>query len=88
MIKTFDEKVELAWMHDELVFRLMPFDDVVKKLEKWFDIKIEYNADQFKAETLTVSFEEYESLETILKVVAKANDFEYVIEDNVVKIKK
>ena len=88
MIKTFDEKLELAWMHDELVFRLMPFDDVVKKLEKWFDIKIEYNVDRFKTETLTVSFEEYESLETILKVVAKANDFEYVIEDNVVRIKK
>ncbi|WP_346864065.1 FecR domain-containing protein [uncultured Draconibacterium sp.] len=88
LIKTFEEKLELAWMNDELIFRLMPFNDVVKELEKWFDIKIEYNADQFKTETLTVRFEEYESLETILKVIAKANGFKYVIEDNVVKIKK
>lgn len=88
LVKTFDEKLELAWMNDELIFRLMPFNNVVKELEKWFDIKIEFNADQFKTETLTVRFEEYESLETILKVIAKANGFNYVIEDNVVRITK
>lgn len=51
-------KVELAWMHDELILRLMPFDDVMKKLEKWFDI----NSYQFKCckrESYTICREQF-----------------------------
>lgn len=87
-IRSFDENFELAWKNDQLVFLLMSFEDVITELEKWFDVNIEYNPAQFKSETLTVRFEEYESLETILQVIAKATGFKYTIEDEVVKIRK
>ena len=87
-IKSFDENYELAWKNDQLIFHLMPFEDVITALEKWFDVNIDCNPSQFKSETLTVRFEEYESLETILQVIAKANGFKYTIEDKVVKIRK
>ena len=87
-IKTFDENVELAWKNNQLVFRLTPFQDVITELEKWFDINIEYDPAAFKSETLTVQFEKYESLETILRVIAKANGFKFNIKDKNVKIIK
>ncbi len=87
-IKTFEENYELAWKHNQLVFRLTPFEDVITELKKWFDVYIEYDPAQFKTETLTVQFEEYESLETILRVIAKANGFKYTIKDKNVKITK
>jgi transmembrane sensor len=87
-IKTFDENYELAWKHNQLVFRLTPFADVITELEKWFDVDIDYDPAVFKTETLTVQFEEYESLETILRVIAKANGFKYSIKDKNVKIAK
>jgi ferric-dicitrate binding protein FerR (iron transport regulator) len=87
-IKTFDEDYELAWKNKELVFRLTPFADVITELEKWFDVCIEYNPAEFKSETLTVQFEKYESLETILRVIAKANGFKFTIKDKNVKIIK
>ncbi|MEN8123315.1 MAG: FecR domain-containing protein [Bacteroidota bacterium] len=88
VVKFFDEDYELAWKNDELVFRLTPFGNVVAELEKWYDVKIEYNPAQFKSETLTVRFEKYETLEQILEVLAKANEFKYTIEDKNVKIMK
>lgn len=87
-IKNFDENYELAWKNNQLVFRLTPFADVITELEKWFDVCIEYDSAAFKSETLTVQFEKYESLETILKVIAKANGFKFTINDKNVKITK
>jgi ferric-dicitrate binding protein FerR (iron transport regulator) len=86
--KAFDENYELAWKNNQLVFRLTPFADVIIELEKWFDVNIEYDPAVFKYETLTVQFEKYESLETILRVIAKANGFKFTIKDNNVKIIK
>ena len=88
VIKSFDENYELAWKNNQLVFRLMPFDNVIEELEKWYDINIEYNPALFKSETLTVRFEKYETLEQVLKVISKANGFKYSIEGKNVKITK
>lgn len=88
IIKYFNESYELAWKNDVLVFRLTSFDNVIVKLEKWYDINIEYNPVLFKSETLTVRFEKYETLEQVLRVIAKANEFKYTIEDRHVKIIK
>jgi ferric-dicitrate binding protein FerR (iron transport regulator) len=87
-IKPFDENYELAWKNKELVFRLTPFADVITELNKWFDVSIDYDPAEFKSETLTVQFEKYESLETILRVIAKANGFKFTIKDKNVKIIK
>jgi ferric-dicitrate binding protein FerR (iron transport regulator) len=87
-IKTFDENYELAWKNKELVFRLTPFADVITELNKWFNVNIDYDPAEFKSETLTVQFEKYESLETILRVIAKANGFKFTINDKNVKIRK
>lgn len=87
-IKAFDENYELAWKNNQLVFRLTPFADVITELEKWFDVNIEYDPTVFKSETLTVQFEKYESLETILRVIARANGFKFTIKDKNVKIIK
>ena len=85
-INSFNIDYELGWKNDELVFRLAPFDDVITKLEKWYNIDIEYNEASFSSETLTVRFEKYETLENVLKVISKANGFAYSIEDKYVKI--
>lgn len=88
VINSFDEYYELGWKNDQLVFQLTPFDDVITKLEKWYDINIEYNPSQFRAETLTVRFEKNETLEQVLKVFSKANGFNYFVEGEKIKIEK
>lgn len=87
-ILNFDENYELAWKNNQLVFRLTPFADVMTELEKWFDVTIEFDPAAFKSETLTVQFEKYESLETILRVIAKTNGFKFTTKDKNVKLIK
>lgn len=87
-VQSFDIEYELGWKNDQLVFRLTPFDDVISRLEKWYDINIEYNPDLFKSETLTVRFEKHETLEQVLRVFSKANGFNYTVEGKNIIIKK
>jgi len=87
-INTFDEYDELAWKNEQLIFRLTPFDQVIRELEKWYDVNIEYNPALFKSETLTVRFEKSEALEKVLLVIAKTNGFKYTIKDKEVRIFK
>lgn len=87
-INSFNENFELGWKNDQLVFQLTPFNEVVTKLEQWYDVNIEYDYNLFKLETLTVRFEKYESLEKVLQVIGKTNGFNYSIEKNHVKLIK
>jgi len=87
-IKPFDPEYELAWKNNELIFRLTPFNVVMQKLEKWYDIDIKYNPASFSSETLTVRFEKYETLEQVLKVITKATGSKYEVEDKNVIINK
>ena len=87
-LRAFDVNSELAWKNNQLTFRLMPFCDVISVLEKWYDVEIEFDPDHFKSETLTVRFKEYETLETILQVLAKTNSFSYYLDDDVIRIKE
>ncbi|MDR1203018.1 MAG: FecR family protein [Tannerellaceae bacterium] len=87
-ILPFEEKYELAWKNNQLIFRLTPFSEVITELEKWYNIDIKYNPELFKVETLTVRFEHYETLEHVLQVIAKAHDFKYSIKDRSIIITK
>ncbi|MBW6536318.1 MAG: DUF4974 domain-containing protein, partial [Mariniphaga sp.] len=88
VFQSFDEEYELGWKNDQLIFRLTPFGDVISRLEKWYDINIEYNPDLFKSETLTVRFEKHETLEQVLRVFSKANGFSYSVEGKNIIIKR
>jgi len=87
-VKPFEESFELGWKNNQLVFLGTPFEKVVQELEKWYDVKIKYNPTTFKTETLTVRFEKYETLERVLKVLAKVYGFEYTIKNKNIEIKK
>jgi ferric-dicitrate binding protein FerR (iron transport regulator) len=88
VVQAFNEEYELGWKNNQLIFRLTPFDHVITELEKWYDVNIDYNPAAFKSETLTVRFEQQETLENVLKVISKATGFKYSVENKNIKIIK
>lgn len=85
-IQAFSEIDELAWKNEQLVFRLTPFYEVIEELEKWYDVRFEYDPAVFESETFTAKFKRYETLEHVFQVMAKAGGFTYRIEGGTVKI--
>lgn len=87
-IDSFNKDYELAWKNNQLAFRFTPFDEVIAKLEEWYDVNIEYNPDSFKSETLTVTFQKYETFEQVLRIISKTNGFKYSVKGRNVIITK
>ena len=75
-----------SWIKGELVFRDMTFEDILKKLERKFNVTIENNNDKLAKERFNASFGD-ESIEAVLKYLKTIYGIEYSIEDDKVIIK-
>lgn len=85
-IHSFNETDELAWKNEQLMFRLTPYNQVIKELEKWYDVSFDYNPALFESETFSARFKRYETLENVLQVMSKAGKFNYRVDGEVVRI--
>lgn len=85
-IHSFNETEELSWKNEQLMFRLAPYNQVIKELEKWYNVSFDYNPALFESETFSAKFKRYETLENVLQVMSKAGKFDYRIEGKVVRI--
>lgn len=76
----------IRWTNGELYFENEPFDQVFRKMVRWYDVKIHYNLNEFTNETLTVNLKKGESITRLFQIVDEAigikveqNGGEYVI---------
>jgi len=85
MIEPVDTSIYTDWMEGKLVLKNLSFKNIVKRLERHYDIKIENNYEILNDQIFTASFD----LETIEDVLDSFNDaikFNYVIDNKTIII--
>jgi len=60
------------WTSGELFFNNEPIDQVFRKVERWYNVKIKYNADDFANESLTVNLKNGESISRLMEIMDEA----------------
>lgn len=80
---------EIAWKENRLVFENDSFSDIAVLLQRWFDVKIEFEDIDIASYRFTGDFEK-EDLRTILTFLKESKDFNFVISegDKLVTLKK
>lgn len=68
----------IAWRHNHLVFDETPFQEVLTQLERWFDITIHLNNEDYLDCELT-AYIRNESLEDVLKLLETSHRIHYRI---------
>lgn len=76
----------IGWRNGDLIFANTPFDEVEKRLERWFDIELEIEDSSLYAKDLTASFKD-EPLTEVLNVVSLSLDGEYQRDGRLVTFK-
>ena len=76
-----------SWKENLLKFENAPFDEVVKKMERWYDVKINVDAKINTNERYTMTIKT-ESLREMLQLVSRTTKIKYEIEENMVVLKK
>lgn len=77
--------VETSWVSNKLAFVDEAFADVARKMERWYDIRIEFNNPRLEELRLTGSFEN-ESLTQAMEALRFIADFKYKIVNDTITI--
>jgi transmembrane sensor len=77
----------ISWKNNILVFKNERFEDLAKKLERWYNIEIIINDIELKNSRYTGTFEK-ETVEQAIKALSLSLPFTYKIEKNKIEITK
>jgi len=69
---------ETAWIDNKFVYRNEKFSQLIKRIERWYDITVECDNQQLLNSPFTGNVQQ-ESLEQLLKVLQQTKHFEYSI---------
>ncbi|MBS1512035.1 MAG: FecR family protein [Bacteroidetes bacterium] len=79
--------VETGWVESRLVFSDEKFDDIAKKMERWYGVTIVIANEKLKKELLTGSFEK-ETIDQALNALQYTTPFNYKINKDIITITK
>ena len=82
-----DTELFTSWKDNLLKFEDAPFEEVIKKMERWYDVKITVDPSINAKERYTMTIKT-ESLREMLQLVARTTKINYEIKENTVLLKK
>jgi ferric-dicitrate binding protein FerR (iron transport regulator) len=77
--KTDSLPSEAQWLENKLVFDNEYFDEVAKKMERWYGVSISFKNDDLKEKRFSGKFTT-ESLSTALEALRATSNFNFLIE--------
>jgi len=69
-----------GWKKNQLIFKDDTFSNLVRKVERWYDVKVVYDEKQFEDRRLTVELYEGERLDRLMKIISLALSVDYKYE--------
>ncbi len=75
------EVIETSWVENRLVFQDESFDEIGRKLERWYGVTIQFDNEKLKEDHLTGSFTN-ETVRQALEALKFTAEFNYSIDNN------
>jgi ferric-dicitrate binding protein FerR (iron transport regulator) len=69
-----------GWKKNQLIFKDDTFSNLVRKVERWYDVKVVYDEKQFEDRRLTVELYEGERLDRLMSIIGLALSVDYKYE--------
>lgn len=82
-----DVDMHTSWRYGKIVLKSLHFNQMIKKLQRHYDVEITCNDDQLNREIITTTFEQ-ESIDEVLKLINEIHPIDYVIEGRKISIYK
>lgn len=72
-----DIESEIAWKDGEFIFMQIPFPELVKRLERWYDVKLSYSDTELKNYVFTGRFKNQETIWQVLDALKLTMPIDY-----------
>ena len=80
-----DENIETSWLENKLIFQDESFAEVARKMERWYDVTIEFRNEKLENERLSGTFTN-ENVHEALLLLQMTTPFHFTIKSNSVII--
>ncbi|MGA9639463.1 FecR family protein [Flavobacterium sp.] len=85
--KQVDTDIYTSWIDGRIVFKNQKFENIIKKLERHYNVKINNNYQALNKELFTATFD-VETIEEVLNSFAESKTFKFKIKDKTITINK
>ncbi len=83
-----DLEQALAWKNNMFIFNNTPLEDVMKTIARWYDVEVYYQDKSGVNEVYAGSINRYENLSKVLRMLEKAGDTRFKLEEGRVVVMK
>lgn len=76
-LEAADRVSETAWVNSEFVFREIPFPDLIRRLERWYDVRLVYPREAFDSMVYSGRFKNQETIWQVLDALKLTTPIDY-----------
>ncbi len=77
VLEQADIESETAWKDGQFIFRNIPFPELVQRLERWYDVKLEYSGTELQNFKFTGRFKNQETIWQVLDALKLTSPIDY-----------
>ncbi len=77
VLEKADIESEMAWINGEFIFKEIPFPDLIRRLERWYDVRLQYKGNVFDAMTYSGKFKNQETIWQVLDALKLTTSIDY-----------
>ena len=85
IVEQVDTDIYTSWISGRLVIKSLPFKNIIKRLERYYNVKIENSYRELDTQVYTASFND-ETIEDVLGSFAENKKFNFEVNNNTITI--
>jgi ferric-dicitrate binding protein FerR (iron transport regulator) len=76
-LSAVDVESELAWKDGQFIFKSIPFPELVKRLERWYDVKLQWSGEKLATYSYSGRFKNQETIWQVLDALKLTSPISY-----------
>lgn len=87
-IQTVNTEIFTSWMKGEYIFKDTPLEEIVNKLQRWYDFSVQYEDESLKQSRYSLIVDRETDLDQVLEIISYTSKVKLERTNNIINIKK
>ena len=87
-VSDVDAQEAISWKNGDFRFDEEPLEIVMRQIARWYDVKVVFEDESVKKETLVAVTKRFDSIAKLLKIIEQTTDARFIIEGSTIRVAK
>ena len=85
-IRVVNTELYTAWTEGKYIFKDARLEDILSKLQRWYDFEITYLQEELKNRRFSIVINREDNLKNVLEIISFTSNVKLVQESNIIKV--